>query len=85
MMGARMTSIHLPGLFGSGIAEWGRKTPEEMTAALKAYAARQIEHAQAILEAADSDFRVETYTGVNVQRNTDVLQVGRPSDQREAS
>lgn len=76
-MGARMTSIHLPGLFGSGIAEWGRKTPEEMIAALRAYAARQVEHHQAIIAAMDDDFRVETYTGVNVHRNIDVLQAGR--------
>lgn len=78
MSGKRMTSIGLPGLEnGDGLADWDLKTPEEMIAMLRNYAARNKATAEAILAAADEDFRVETYTGVYVQRNRTILQKGR--------
>lgn len=75
---SRMTGIELPGnkSAGPGLAEWGRKTPEEMIRRYRAYAAAQLAEAQAILSAPDEAFRVETYTGVHVQRNKEVLQEG---------
>lgn len=76
-MSERMTSITLPGLnSGHGIADWGRKTPEEMVERLRSYAERQKAAAERILAAAPSDFRVETYVGVHVQRQKEVLQEG---------
>lgn len=78
-MGERMTGIELRGnkAAGPGLAEWGRKTPAEMIELYRRYAAHQLAEAQAVLAASDEDFRVETYTGVHVHRNREVLQEGR--------
>ena len=77
-MGERMTSVHLPGMrHGAGVAEYGRKTPAEMVAMLRKYAEANKAEAEQILAATDEEFRVETYTGVWVQRNREVLQEGR--------
>ena len=84
-MAARMTSIELPGLFGSGLAEWGRKTPAEMIERYRSYAQSQIDLYAAILAAPDEDYRIETYRGVHVQRDTEVLQEGRPRPRRRAA
>lgn len=75
-MGARMTDIVLRGS-GAGLADWGRKTPDEMIEQIRAYARRQKAEAEAVLSASDEDFRVTTYTGVHVQRNREVLQEGK--------
>lgn len=83
-MSDRLTSISLPGLFGSGLAEYGRKSPGEMVAAVRKYAAAQHALYGAILAAEDADFRIETYVGVLVQRNSEVLQDGRSKAEREA-
>lgn len=75
-MSERMTSAHLPGVRGAAIADWGRRDPVEMIEYLRTYARQQMEWAQKVLSAADAEFRVETYTGVHVQRNREVLQEG---------
>lgn len=62
---------------GQAGAEWGRKTPAEMIERYRQYARHQLAEAQAVLAATDEDFRVETYTGVHVQRNREVLQEGK--------
>lgn len=84
-MSERMTGIHLPGLFGAGFADYGRKTVPEMIAQLRAKAEQEKRDAEAILAAADDDFRVTTYVGHLVQRNREVLQPGRPGRERSAA
>ena len=76
-MSARLTSIELPGCVGSGFSDWGRKTPAEMIAQLRENATITKTVVDAILAAADNDFRVETHTGVVVRRNKTILQPGR--------
>lgn len=77
-MADRMTSIHLPGLRrGAGLADWGRKTPAEMTAQYRKNAQLHLDEAKAVLEAADADFHVETYVGVLVRRDRETLQEGK--------
>jgi hypothetical protein len=77
-MSERMTSITLPGRpTGAGLADWGRRAVPEMIAQIRAKAAHDKAEAEAILAASDEDFRVDTYTGVHVQRNREVLQPGR--------
>jgi hypothetical protein len=70
-----MMTICLPGVFGSGIADWGKKTVPEMIAMLRKYAEHEKGVAEAILAASDEQFLVETYIGVHVMRNKVVLQV----------
>jgi hypothetical protein len=73
-MSDRMTSIRLPGTFGSGVADHGRRTVPEMIKIIR----RKAEHdriiANAILAAPDGEFLVETYEGIHVRRNKVVLQ-----------
>ena len=76
-MSERMTSIALPGVYGSGIAERGRKTPAEMIQRYRAYAESQRDLYAAILNSFDADYRIITYVGVHVTRNKEVLQEGR--------
>ena len=76
-MSDRLTSINLPGVFGSGLADWGRKTPAEMIAKLRAKATEDKAVADAVLAASDGDFHVQTYVGVHVERKKEVLQEGR--------
>ncbi len=80
-MSARMTGISLPSnkVAGPGLAEWGRKTPAEMIARYRQWAQHQLDEAQAVLNAADDDFHVDTYRGVYVQHDREVLQPGRPA------
>ena len=81
-MSERMTGIRLRNskAAGSGLAEWGRKTPAHMVTRYRQYANSLIAEGQAILAAADADFHVETYTGVHVNRNREVLQEGAPRE-----
>lgn len=73
-MAERMTCVHLPSLgHGVGFAEYRRQSPEDMIRRLRSNAQIAKEEAERILAAADSDFAVETYTGINVQRNTEQL------------
>ncbi len=76
-MSEKMTSINLPGVFGSGLADWGEKSVAEMVDQVRAHARHHKEVAEAVLAAADSDFYVSTYRGVHVQRDRRVLQEGR--------
>jgi len=76
-MSERMTAIYLPSLRqGAGWAECGRRSPNEMIDIIRGQAARQKAEAEAILAAADVDFRIETYVGVHVQKQLEVLQEG---------
>ena len=78
-MSDRMTSVHLPGMRnGAGLTEWGRKTPAEMVAMIRAYAELQAREAAEILAAHDDDFHVSTYVGARVQKQRETLQEGRP-------
>ena len=77
-MSERMTSINLPGLFGAGYADRDSKTVAEMIALIRRNATAMKRDAEAILSANDTDFRVETYLGVYVCRNREVLQEGKP-------
>lgn len=81
-MSERMTGIRLRNskAAGSGLAERGRKTPAHMVDRYRQYANSLIAEGQAILAAADADFHVETYTGVHVNRNREVLQEGAPRE-----
>jgi hypothetical protein len=78
MASERMTSISLPGCVGSGLADWGRKTPAEMIAQYRAYARHLREHADAVLAAPDDAFRVETYVGEYKRHRREVLQESAP-------
>ena len=76
-MSERLTSIDLPGVFNSGLADWGRKTPAEMIAMLREKAADDKATAEAILAAPDEYFHVQTYVGVHVRKDRTVLRQGR--------
>lgn len=76
-MAERMTSISLRGSSHNGLADWGRKSAEEMIQQFRDHALRQKQAAEEVLAAADEDFRVETYTGVYVQRNKEIIQTGK--------
>lgn len=76
-MSERFTGIYLPGVFGSGLANYGRRSAEEMIAYIRKQAAADKAVADAILNANDEDFRVETYVGAVVERRKQVIQEGR--------
>lgn len=76
-MSDRMTDIALPGMWGAGWAEYGRKTVPEMVAEIRRFAADQKAAAEAILAASDDDFRVVTYVGVHARRKSEILQEGK--------
>ena len=73
-MSEQMTSINLPGRFGAGYADYGRKTVAEMITALRDRAELMKRDAEAILAAKDGDFYVCTYRGIHVRRDLVVLQ-----------
>ena len=72
-----MTSITLPNVWGSGLANYGRQTPEEMIRQIRAYAKFQADIMTQILTAADEDFQIETYVGVHVKNKCEYLQKSR--------
>lgn len=74
----RMTSVHLPESKRPGLADWGRKTPEEMITQYRAYALHMREEADKVLAAPDSAFHVETYIGQHKRRQCEVLQDPQP-------
>ena len=76
-MSERMTAIDLPGTWGGGIADYGRKTVPEMIALLRSHATANRTQAEAILAANDEDFRVQTYIGERVRRDRIILQEGK--------
>ncbi len=61
-MSDRRTSIGLSN--HTEIADFGRKTRNEMIAQYRRWAQQQLEEAQAILNADDDEFIVETYIGL---------------------
>jgi hypothetical protein len=79
-MADRLTGIDLPGVWGSGLADWGRKDPAEMIKMLRAKAADDKATAEKILAASDADFHIQTYVGVHRRRQVEVLQQGRAKD-----
>lgn len=76
-MSERLTSIWIMDEDGSGIAEWGRVSVPEMIQKFRLYAERKKREAEMVLNALDSDFRIETYRGVHVKRDREVLQEGK--------
>ncbi|MCA0345228.1 MAG: hypothetical protein LCH99_36745 [Proteobacteria bacterium] len=76
-MADRMTRIRLPGSKHVGLADHGRKSREEMITMIRSHAEHQKAVADAILSASDDAFLVETYTGVFVQRNREVVHAAR--------
>ena len=75
-MSERMTSIELPGHYGAGMADYGRKTVAEMVKLIREHAELMKHDAEAILKAKDREFYVCTHLGVYVRRNLVVLQHG---------
>lgn len=79
-MSERMTAVYLPGIpSGTGLANYGRKTPAEMIEAYRAHAEHAKEWAEKVLAASDDDFCVETYLGPLIRDKCEVLQKGRQS------
>ena len=77
-MSERMTAIYLPGTDGSSVwADYGRQSVDHMIALIRDRAEHMKAEAEKILAASENDFHVETYVGVNVCRNREVLQEGR--------
>ena len=75
-----MTSARIPAErrigdvpFSCSIADYGRKTRAEMIAQLRQYAAGLRRMADSIDATPDDEVVVETYTGVHVQRNREVV------------
>lgn len=70
-MAERMTAVYLRGgrNTGRGLADYGRVDPKEMIEQLRSKARHDLAAAQAILDADDDDFIVETYRGVHVERD----------------
>lgn len=85
-MSDRMTSICLPGgSADSGWADYGRKTIPEMLALVRRRAREMRANAEAVLAAADDDFRVATYVGVFRRKDYTVLQEGKETAAEVAS
>lgn len=76
-MSERMTSIRLPNSGDTGCADWGRKTKDEMIAMYRLYAQNQYDWSKRVLSALDEEFQIETYVGVHVQKNREIIQEGR--------
>jgi hypothetical protein len=76
-MTKRVTLVSLRGVYGADWAEWGEQPVDLMVRRLRERAVKQKAAAEAVLNADPADFRVESYTGVAVQRNRNVLQEGR--------
>ncbi len=81
-MSERMTGIRLRTSKDAGLADWGRKTPAEMIEQYRSKARYELECAQAILDAKDEDFHVDTFLGPYVRRKREVLQEGLPDPTR---
>lgn len=75
-MSERLTAIHLPGVWDSGIADYGRKSVEDMVEQIRKRALHMRATSNAILEAPNDAFMVETYVGVYARKNRDILQRG---------
>lgn len=71
-MSDKMTEVSLPGKH-AGFADWGDHDPLEMIAQLRRIARRDLEAAQAVLDAEDEAFIVKTYRGPYAQRDLKVI------------
>lgn len=80
-MSERMTSIRLRTSRHSGLADYGRQSIPEMVRQIRQMAEHELEWAKEVLAARDEDFHVETYKGLIVRRNREVLQEGLPKNQ----
>lgn len=78
-MSERLTSARIPlenkvrGPFSSSIADYGRKTRPEMITQLREYAAGLRRMADAIDATPDEEIIVETYRGVHVHRDLEIV------------
>lgn len=72
-MSDRLTSICLPGK-SVGVADYGLRTVPEMIAFIRARAVAMKAEAEAILNASDNSFRVDTYVGIHARRGLKILQ-----------
>lgn len=72
-----LTEINLPGIDGSGIANWGERSPAEMVAYIRSHFQREKGIAEMVLAAADEDFRIGVVKGVHARRRVRLLQDGR--------
>ena len=79
MASERMTSINLPGTgsWCGGFADWGIIPPAQMIKEHRARAVALKRDAEAVIAAADDDFKIATYRGVYVKRDYKVIQAGR--------
>lgn len=74
-MTEKMTRLTLPGQKAfSGIKDWGEKTPQEMIAQARAYAAHLRAQAEAIEKSTDANFQVDLVRGQHVERHIRTLQ-----------
>lgn len=73
-MTERMTQIHLPNST-AGIAEWGEQSADTMIRKMREYAAYLRAEAEAVENAADHEFQIQSYTGVHVQRKRREIQL----------
>lgn len=74
-MGRRMTDIHLPGRNGLALGEWDEQPADVMIKKLREYAAHLRAQAEAVENAADHEFQIQSHTGVHVQRNRREIQL----------
>lgn len=72
----RHTTITLPTSRDPGLQVPGRVAPAELIADYRAQARRQLEQAQQVLAAADTDFRVVTHRGIHRITSLEILQPG---------
>ncbi|MGN7186974.1 hypothetical protein [Microbacterium enclense] len=72
-MAHRLTSVSVPGTRHHGFADYGRKDPVEMIGRLRAMAREEMLAASRVVSAPDSQFVVETFCGVHVQRDRERL------------
>ena len=81
MASNRMTCARLPGVQGSGWADYGRLPPDAIIKQARLHAAYMKSIADAVLSAPDDAFLVETYVGSHVRKDLEIIQPGRrPSE-----
>jgi hypothetical protein len=76
-MTEKLTEICLPGVKGSGLAEWGTCAVPEMIAAIRSQGLHWKKVSDAILAASDDDFKITVVRGSTIRSPVKVLQLGR--------
>ncbi len=77
MVSEKMTRIRLPkGSAFKGLLDWGEHSHAEMVRQARAFAAHQMEEANAVLNAQDRDFEVAIVRGPYVQHFVRVVDPG---------